>query len=106
MLLEAPDQARDLRAEDAGVGVHLVQHQKAGLDALKNLLVALAQQKQLEHNVVGDQDVGRLVLDLAAGVALLGRRGGRPGDASLLSVLLVQGRVASIAAEGDARAGQ
>ncbi len=43
MLFKSPDQAGYFGAQDAGVGVHLVQHQVAGLDAVEDFLVILAE---------------------------------------------------------------
>ena len=102
--LEAADQARDLRAEHARVGVDLVEDEVARLDALEEAAVLLAQEELLQHRVVGEQDVGRALRQLAAVVALLlgGVLGARVGAGGGL----VERGVARVAAERHAGAAE
>ena len=71
LVLDAPHKQRDVGSLAPAVGVELVEHEKTEVVGLADeLLLVDAREEELEHDVVGQEDVGRAGDDL---LALLGR---------------------------------
>ena len=59
---EPPEEQRDVGAEAASVGVHLVEHHEAAaVVGEERVPVRRPHQQVLQHHVVGEQDVGRVL---------------------------------------------
>ena len=77
-ILHPPHQQCDIGTLPAAVGVQLVQHQEAQpLCSFNQAMLLGTGQDQLQHHIVGEQDVGRVLDDLGLlGIVLLPGVGG------------------------------